>query len=54
MDKSWISSKRTSPEFHQGVEDFILSALTHRKGEKITSPYKTCGNMRKVSTKDEL
>ncbi|CAH9133258.1 unnamed protein product [Cuscuta epithymum] len=55
MDKHWISCTRTTSEFQQGVEDFIQFAFTHRKeGEKLPCPCRKCGNMCKVSRKDEL
>ncbi|XP_021856680.1 uncharacterized protein [Spinacia oleracea] len=55
MDKSWISRKRTTPDFGQGVEEFIRIVLTRKKeGEKMCCPCKSCGNMHKVSTEDEL
>ena len=39
MDKTWITRKRTTPEFQQGVEVFIQFSLKHEKkrGENMLS-----------------
>ena len=55
MDKSWISHKRNSPEFREGMENFIRFAVTHQKdGQHICFPCKSCGNIGKVPSADEL
>lgn len=56
MDRNWISGKRDSEGFKEGVEEFIKWAVAHKKSEekKFYCPCRICGNKRKVCTVDQL
>ncbi|XP_021822071.1 uncharacterized protein LOC110763563 isoform X2 [Prunus avium] len=46
MDKTWMSKDRMSKEYEDGVEQFIVFAISHASNPKlIKCPCQVCGNL---------